>query len=140
MAGCRRIAGKRPVYAHIAEWPAPANPAADHVNTIYWNSFGSFPFHWQKWVDEGLVDGITMVNWFKPDHFASVRGKVKLACFREVSHVTEMGPEAFLKELFERGGNPAVDELELYESCVYCSSPELLEQVKRYTSSKEVGP
>ena len=137
IAGCRKIAGKRPIYAQVPEWPAPANPRKDMSNLIYWNSFGSFPFRWQKWVDEGLVDGITMISWYNPDYFASVRGKAKLSCFREVWHVSQMGMEAFRKELFERGTNPAVDEIELYESCIYCAEPVLLAQVKNFTSSAD---
>ena len=137
MAGCRKIAGTRPIYAQVPEWPAPENPCADWRNQIYWNSFGSFPFRWQTWVAEGTINGITMISWYNPDYFASVRGKVKLSCFREAWHVLQMGPEAFRKELFERGGNPAVDEIELYESCVYCVEPILLDQVRNYTSSKD---
>lgn len=140
LAQCKKIAGKRPIYAAV---PATSpSVRKNRPNGVWWNSFGSMPYNYEKWVENGSVDGLIMHGWCNPAEFKALKEKygIKISLFHKVETHIKFPPaerEAHLKDILSLDG---LDEVELYESCLISDHPQHLKIIRSAVDHKDPVP
>ncbi len=132
--GCKRLAGKRPLYIEMPppperrDWIASVRKGG-HTS---WCPWGSLPFNWEKWVAEGIADGVGMIGWCDPAYFAAAKAKYnfKVVVFTKVKTFLKLTPEAGTAHLRDLRSLEGLDEIEMYESCILPPAPAHMQAVK----------
>ncbi len=132
LAGCKRLVGKRPLYVTIPQVDGGTYAPGHTRGQTSWDPWGSFPYNWEKWVENGTVDGIGMIGWCNPAYFRAARAKhpFGLLVFVKVKTLLKLTPEETAAHLRDLRGVSELDNIELYESCLLPDAKEHLKAIR----------
>ena len=115
--------GSRPLYMDCPR---------QEPGTPYIRPYGGVPFQPEAWVRDGAVAGIRVLG-VSPDRKVEPKfaGSDQVRIVRFVDNGRMPPPEKFRENLQRWLANPAVDEIEFYETLIYTDRPQYLQIIRK---------
>ena len=123
LAGCKELAGKRPIWFSGTRNRGPDEKQPESPQMVF--PYGKFPWQYRQWFADGSVDGIVMIHDYFPEYFTpEITGgkKISLGVFREIAFLVKGGDYDFAADLAKTAALP-IDEIEMYETAEFAFNP-----------------
>ncbi len=116
LAGCKRLAGERPLW--MTAFPQPAS--GNHYDQF------AVPWHFRQWFESGSIDGVMLIG---SDDIEAVKAQMPPGCKAGLGLFRELGfPPGgydFASDVAALKQHSGIDEVELYESMILNFKPEM---------------
>lgn len=122
----KRLTNNRPLYI-----TALKNRQKNDFTRSYYELYGDFPWHYNKWISNGSIDGVSMAGACFPEVFVPEKNagkKIKICMFYQIRNNPAV--KVFKKNIQNWLANGKIDEVELYESLHLTVKKKYLKSIK----------